>query len=74
MSITQHRLSYLVQRGFSLPYDSGQSGDGYVPITSATASVSGTPAYGNSVFIPEAHAVLPNAKATIETISRFLMV
>jgi hypothetical protein len=38
------------------------------------ASVSGTPAYSNSVFIPEAHAVLPNAKATIETIGRFLMV
>jgi pimeloyl-ACP methyl ester carboxylesterase len=73
-SITERRPSYLMQRGFSLPYDSGQSGDGYVPITSAMASVSGTPAYGNSVFIPEAHAVLPNAKATIETISRFLMV
>ncbi len=73
-SITDRRPIYLMQRGFSLPYDSGQSGDGYVPITSAMASVSGTPAYGNSVFIPEAHAVLPNAKATIETISRFLMV
>ena len=67
-SITQRRPSYLMQRGFSLPYDSGQSGDGYVPVTSAMASVSGTPAYSNSVFIPEAHAVLPNAKATIETI------
>jgi hypothetical protein len=29
----------------------------YVPLTSAMASVSGTPAYGNSVFIPEAHAL-----------------
>jgi hypothetical protein len=63
-----------MQRGFSLPYDSGQSGDGYVPVTSAMASVSGTLGYRNSVFIPEAHAVLPNAKATTETISRFLMV
>jgi pimeloyl-ACP methyl ester carboxylesterase len=73
-SITERRPSYLMQRGFSLPYDSGQSGDGYVPVSSAMASVSGTPTYSNSVFIPEAHAVLPNAKATIETISRFLMV
>jgi pimeloyl-ACP methyl ester carboxylesterase len=73
-SITERRPIYLMQRGFSLPYDSGQSGDGYVPVTSAMASVSGTPAYSNSVFIPEAHAVLPNAKATIETIGRFLMV
>jgi pimeloyl-ACP methyl ester carboxylesterase len=73
-SITERRPSYLMQRGFSLPYDSGQGGDGYVPVSSAMASVSGTPTYSNSVFIPEAHAVLPNAKATIETISRFLMV
>jgi pimeloyl-ACP methyl ester carboxylesterase len=73
-SITERRPIYLMQRGFSLPYDSGQSGDGYVPVTSAMASVSGTPACSNSVFIPEAHAVLPNAKATIETIGRFLMV
>jgi pimeloyl-ACP methyl ester carboxylesterase len=73
-SITERRPSYVMQRGFSLPYDSGQSGDGYVPVSSAMASVSGTLAYSNSVVIPEAHAVLPNAKATIETISRFLMV
>jgi pimeloyl-ACP methyl ester carboxylesterase len=73
-SITERRASYLMQCGFSLPYDSGQGGDGYVPATSAMASISGTPAYSNSVFIPEAHAVLPNAKATIETISRFLTV
>ena len=73
-SITERRPSYVMQRGFSLPYDSGQSGDGYVPVTSAMASVSGTLGYSNSVLIPEAHAVLPNAKTTIETISRFLMV
>ncbi len=72
--ITERRASYLMQHGFCLPYDSGQSGDGYVPVTSAMASISGTPAYSNSVFIPEAHAVLPNAKATIEAISRFLLV
>jgi pimeloyl-ACP methyl ester carboxylesterase len=71
-SITGRRPSYLMQRGFSLPYDSGQSGDGYVPVTSAMASILGTLAYSNSVFIPEAHAILPNAKATIEAISRFL--
>jgi hypothetical protein len=29
----------------------------YVPVTRAMASVSGTPAYGNLVFIPEAHAL-----------------
>ena len=29
----------------------------YVPVTSAMASVSGRAAYGNSVFIPEAHAL-----------------
>jgi pimeloyl-ACP methyl ester carboxylesterase len=73
-SVTERRSSYLMQRGFSLPYDSGQGGDGYVPVTSAMASISGKPAYSNSVFIPEAHAVLPNAKATIEAISRFLTV
>ena len=74
-SITERRAGYLMQRGFSLPYDSGQGGgDGYVPVTSAMASISGTPAYSNSVFIPEAHTVLPNATATIEAISRFLTV
>ena len=74
-SITERRAGYLMQRGFSLPYDSGQGGgDGYVPVASAMASISGTPAYSNSVFIPEAHAVLPNATATVESISRFLTV
>jgi pimeloyl-ACP methyl ester carboxylesterase len=71
-SITERRPGYLMQQGFSLPYDSGQGGDGYVPITSAMASVAGSPAYTNSVFIPEAHTVLSNAKATIEAIGRFL--
>ncbi len=71
-SITERRPIYLMQQGFSLPYDSGQGGDGYVPVTSAMASISGTPTYSNSVFIPEAHTVLSNAKATIEVISRFL--
>jgi hypothetical protein len=73
-SITEHRTSYLMQRGFSLPYDSGQGGDGYVPVTSAMASISGTLAHSNSVFIQEPHTVLPNAKATIDAISRFLTV
>ncbi|HEU4822140.1 MAG TPA: hypothetical protein VFS97_01830 [Nitrososphaeraceae archaeon] len=73
-SITEHRASYLMQRGFSLPYDSGQGGDGYVPVTSAMALISGTPARSNSVFIPEPHTVLPNTNATIEAISRFLTV
>ena len=71
-SITERRPSYLMQQGFSLPYDSGQGGDGYVPVTSAMASISGTPAHSNSVFIPEAHTVLSNAKATIEALGRFL--
>ncbi|HEX2169738.1 MAG TPA: hypothetical protein VHF65_05520 [Nitrososphaera sp.] len=71
-SITERRPIYLMQQGFSLPYDSGQGGDGYVPITSAMALTSETPTYSNSLFIPEAHTVLSNAKATIEAISRFL--
>jgi pimeloyl-ACP methyl ester carboxylesterase len=71
-SITERRPIYLMQQGFSLPYDSGQGGDGYVPVTSAMASTSETPTYSNSLFIPEAHTVLSNAKATIEAISRFL--
>jgi pimeloyl-ACP methyl ester carboxylesterase len=74
VSITERRPSYVMQQGFSLPYDSGQGGDGYVPVTSAMASISGTLAYSNSVFIQEPHTVLPNAKATIEAISRFLAV
>jgi pimeloyl-ACP methyl ester carboxylesterase len=73
-SITERRPIYLMQRGFSLPYDSGQGGDGYVPVTSAMALTSETPTYSNSLFIPEAHTVLSNAKATIEAISRFLSV
>jgi pimeloyl-ACP methyl ester carboxylesterase len=73
-SISERRPIYLMQQGFSLPYDSGQGGDGYVPVTSAMASISGTPTYSNSVFIPETHTVLSNAKATIEVISRFLAV
>ena len=73
-SITERRPSYLMQQGFSLPYDSGQGGDGYVPVTSAMASISGTLAHSNSVFIQEPHTVLSNAKATIEAISRFLAI
>lgn len=72
VSTNERRASYVMQRGFALPYASGQSGDGYVPVTSAMASISGRPAYQNSVFIPETHALLPNTKATIETIGRFL--
>jgi hypothetical protein len=63
-----------MQQGFSLPFDSGQGGDGYVPVTSAMASISGTFANSNSVFIPEAHTVLSNAEATIEAIGRFFAV
>ena len=74
VSITERRPSYVMERGFSMPYDSGQSGDGYVPVSSAMATVSGSLAYSNSVFIQEPHTVLPNAKATIEAISRFLTV
>jgi hypothetical protein len=76
VSITERRPSYLMQQGFSLPYDSGQGGDGYVPVTSTSAmsSISETPVYNNSVFVPEAHTVLSNAKATIEAITRFLAV
>jgi hypothetical protein len=74
VSITERRPSYLMQQGFSLPNDSGQGGDGYVPVTSAMASISETPVYNNSVLVPEAHTVLSNAEATIEAITRFLAV
>jgi pimeloyl-ACP methyl ester carboxylesterase len=67
-----YRPTYVMQRGFSLPYDSGLGGDGYVPRISAMASLSGTPTYKNTVFVPEAHTSLPNANATAEAISRFL--
>ena len=73
-SITKRRPGCLMQQGFSLPYDSGQGGDGYVPVTSAMASISGTPAYSNSVFVPEAHTVLSNAKSTIEALGKFLAI
>ena len=72
-SITERRPVYLMQQGFSLPYDSGHGGgDGYVPVISAMASTTETPPYRNSVFIPEQHTVLSNANATTEAISRFL--
>lgn len=71
-STIQSRTSYVMQRGFSVPYDSGQHGDGYVPLTSATAYVPGLARYGNSVFIPQTHTILPNEKTTIEAIGGFL--
>jgi hypothetical protein len=70
----QRRASYVMQRGFSLPHDSGrQQGDGYVPITSAMASLTGMPTYPNTVVIPAAHAFLPNDKTTIERLRGFFM-
>jgi hypothetical protein len=72
VSTSQRRTSYVMQRGFSVPYDSGQHGDGYVPVASAMASVPGLPSHGNSVFIPQAHTFLPNEKIAIEAIGRFL--
>jgi len=45
-----------------------------VPITTAMASISGTDANNNSIFIPEPHAVLLYARFIIEAISRFLTV
>ena len=69
---TQRRTSYVMQRGFSAPYDSGQHGDGYVPVASAMASVAGSPQYRNSAFISHAHTLLPNEKTTVEAIGRFL--
>jgi hypothetical protein len=68
--------TYVMQRGFSLPYDSGRQhqGDGYVPITSAMASLNGIPTYANTVGIPEIpHAILPNEKTTTESIRGFLI-
>jgi hypothetical protein len=72
VSIAQRKTTYVMQRGFSIPYDSGQHGDGHVPIASAMASISGLQEYRNSVLIPEVHAFLPNEKTTIETIRGFL--
>jgi uncharacterized alpha/beta hydrolase family protein len=62
-----------MQLGFPSPYDSGHHGDGYVPVPSAMASMSEIQKYRNSVFIPEKHAFLPNAKTIIEAISVFLV-
>jgi hypothetical protein len=71
--INQRRTSYVMQRGFSTPYDSGNHGDGYVPVASAMASIYGSQKYRNSVFIPERHVFLPNDKTTIEAIRVFLL-
>ena len=67
-----HRPSYVMQRGFSLPYDSGVGGDGYVPITSATASIAGSPAHKNAEMVPKPHNAVPNAKPTTDAIYKFL--
>jgi pimeloyl-ACP methyl ester carboxylesterase len=72
ISVAKRKTNYVMQRGFSLPYDSGQRGDGYVPITSAMASTSGSQEYRNSVFISEAHVFLPNEETAAEAIGRFL--
>ncbi|HKU50239.1 MAG TPA: hypothetical protein VJP79_09830 [Nitrososphaera sp.] len=73
-SVAERRPSYVMQRGFSLPYDSGLGGDGYVPIESAMAAplVSEANKPQNSVFLSESHTTLPNARATAEAIARFL--
>jgi pimeloyl-ACP methyl ester carboxylesterase len=69
---TSGRTSYVMQRGFLAPYDSGQHGDGYVPLASAMASAPASPRHLNSVFIAQPHTILPNEKTTIEAIGRFL--
>ena len=71
-STTERKSVYLMHHGFSKPYDSDQNGDGYVPILSAIAPVSGAERQSNYVQIPEPHGSLPNAKASIEAIGRFL--
>ena len=57
VSITERRPSYLMQQGFSLPYDSGQGGDGYVPVTSASAmsSISETPVLTTIPYLFQKH-------------------
>jgi hypothetical protein len=72
VSTTQRMPSYVMQQGFSAPYDSGQHGDGYVPLTSAVASVPGLLTSRNTVFIPQTHTLLPNEKTAVEAIGRFL--
>lgn len=72
VSTAQRMPSYVMQQGFSAPYDSGQHGDGYVPIASAVASAPGLPTHRNIVFIPQAHTILPNEKTAVEAIGKFL--
>lgn len=72
VSETQRMPSYVMQQGFSAPYDSGQHGDGWVPLTSATAYSPGLQMNSNTVFVPQTHAILPNEKTAIEAIGRFL--
>lgn len=72
VSTIRRKTSYVTQREFSIPYDSGQHGDGYVPITSAMASTSGSQEYKNSMFVSEAHTFLPNEETAVKATSRFL--
>ena len=73
VSTSERKSVYLMQQGFSPPYDSGQRGDGYVPIISSMSPDSGDP-YRESrlVRIPETHGSLPNSKVTTVAIGRFL--
>lgn len=73
VSAAPHRASYVTEQGFSLPYDSGQHGDTYVPTTSAMASVSGLQKYKNSALITVVHTLLSNEKSALETIGRFIL-
>lgn len=68
------KATIVMQSGFSTPYDSGQHGDGYVPIMSAKASMTESPGCDNSAFIPRSHTFLLNDKTAIEAIGRFLAV
>lgn len=72
-SVTERKSVYLMQQGFSLPYDSGQHGDGYVPILSSMALASEAMQHQRSfVQISATHGSLPNLEATTDAIGRFL--
>ena len=73
-STAERKSVYLMHQGFCLPYDSGQHGDGYVPLLSSMGLVSEAVQHQSSfVQIPANHGSLPNLEATIGAIGRFLV-
>jgi pimeloyl-ACP methyl ester carboxylesterase len=65
--------SHTPSHEFSLPYDSGQQGDSWVPTLSGMASMSGSPQYPNSKAIQGIHTSLPDYASAIEYIWKSLI-